>query len=180
MQNDFDGALKFVLAAEGGYVDDPDDPGGATNMGIEQPEYNTYRRSLGQPTQDVRDITVTEASTIYKSNYWEPVHGDYLLAPVAYALFDSAVNCGIGMAVSFLQEVLGIPTSYRFDDNTSAAYHNFVAEHTGLDLANGVLARRTTHYKLLVADNEELAKFLTGWLNRVEALSKLISSPGFG
>ena len=122
MKADFPGALAFVLQAEGGYSDDHDDPGGATNLGIEQTEYNLWRRAEGLSVQSVKLITQAEASAIYAANYWSPVHCDYIETPIAYALFNYSVNTGVSQSIKFLQGVLGITQSGDWDSATSAAY----------------------------------------------------------
>ena len=66
----FKKALTFVLIREGGYVNDPDDPGGATNRGITQRTYNAYLAKLKKPTADVKNITEYEVKEIYYNNYW--------------------------------------------------------------------------------------------------------------
>ena len=175
MQKDFDGALKFVLAAEGGFSDDPADPGGATCMGIEQGEYDVWRRRSGLPIQTVADITEAEAGTIYKASYWVPVHGDYVMSKTAYVLFDTGVNQGVGTAIGMMQAVLGIPVTHTFDTMTSAGYHNwFAAGHSDAELAAGILTRRLARYTALTVENPALGKFLAGWENRVVNLRAVI------
>jgi lysozyme family protein len=171
MVEDFSGALRFVLNAEGGYSDDPDDPGGATNMGIEQTEYDAWLRGLGEETRSVRLIETMEASAIYKARYWDVMHGDYLPGALSYALFDTAVNTGCGNALSELQGVLGIPATGSFDNDTSAAYHHyFDAGRPVTELVDGILDRRTAYYHQIVIDNQRLSKFLDGWLRRINLL----------
>ena len=63
-------ALKFVLKWEGGYVNDPDDKGGATNKGITQGTYNGWLKSKGLQSKDVKFITSDEVAKIYYQNYW--------------------------------------------------------------------------------------------------------------
>ena len=175
MKEDFEGALKFVLEAEGGFTDDPDDPGGATNDGIEQTEYDVWRKDLHETLQSVKNITLAEVSTIYRTKYWDAVHGDFLVPKVAYVMFDSAVNNGVGTAIRFMSEVLGVPPTYTFDNTLSQVYHAwFDKGHTDLELAHGILTRRTMKYTQLVVTNPRLSKFLDGWLNRIDSLSKLI------
>jgi lysozyme family protein len=177
MQNDFTGALAFVLQAEGGYSDDQDDPGGATCKGIEQGEYDVWRRRSGLPLRSVAFITDDEAGAIYKAYYWVPIHGDYVASRTAYTLFDTGVNCGVGTALEFMQGVLGIPVTRVFDTMTSMGYHNwFAVGHSDAEMAAGILARREAHYHALVAENPKLKKFLPGWLGRVNRLSLVIAN----
>ena len=106
---DFEAALTRVLAHEGGYVDHPRDPGGATNMGITRRTLAKWRgvalRDL--PKSEVRDLSRAEAAAIYKNAYWDPIRGDELPPGLAYALFDFAVNSGPARAVRFLQRIVG-------------------------------------------------------------------------
>ena len=62
---EFELALNFVLEREGGYVNDPDDKGGATNKGITQNTYNSWLKSVGKPAKDVKNITDAEVKEIY-------------------------------------------------------------------------------------------------------------------
>ncbi len=95
----FQRALAFVLRWEG-CVDHPQDPGGATNMGITQATYDRWRRSQGLPTRPVRDISREEAAAIYRVWYWAPLAARYAKQDpaLALALFDLSVNSGLGRA----------------------------------------------------------------------------------
>jgi lysozyme family protein len=97
---------RLVLQHEGGYVDHPKDPGGATNYGI---TIQTYSAMLGRKaTKDqVRAMKRDEAVHIYKVQYWDSVKGDDLPAGLDYAVFDFCVNSGPDRAVRDLQKVLG-------------------------------------------------------------------------
>ena len=64
----FKKALKFVLKWEGGYVNDPDDKGGATNKGITQCTYNGWLKTKGLKPKDVKNITDVEVAQIYYQN----------------------------------------------------------------------------------------------------------------
>lgn len=102
----FDRSLRLVLAHEGGYVDHPRDPGGATNMGITRGTLSIW---LGRSAtkSDVRHLTVQTAGRIYRANYWAPVSGDDLPAGLDYVVFDAAVNSGPKRSVKWLQGALG-------------------------------------------------------------------------
>lgn len=102
----FPQSLQLVLAHEGGFVNHPRDPGGATNKGVTQKVYDTYRRSIGLATRSVRSITKAEVEDIYRNQYWNKVDGDGLPAGIDYAVFDYAVNSGVGKAVKDLQRTI--------------------------------------------------------------------------
>lgn len=99
-------ALQLVLAHEGGYVNHPRDPGGATNKGVTQAVYDEYRVNKGLKTRSVRSITATEVAEIYDRQYWDKVQGDRLPAGMDYAVFDYGVNSGPSRAVKDLQRTL--------------------------------------------------------------------------
>lgn len=101
-------ALPFVLAYEGGYSDDPHDPGGKTMKGIIQRVYDGYRRSKGLPTQWVKYIRDAEVEEIYKLNYWDQVRGDQLPDGVDLVVMDFGVNSGPPRAIMEAQRVLGL------------------------------------------------------------------------
>lgn len=100
-------AIKFVLKWEGGYVNHPADPGGATNIGITQATYDKYRRSKGLPLQSVRKIGQSEVEEIYHERYWKPINGDNLPNSLALAAFDLAVNSGLDTAKRALNAAKG-------------------------------------------------------------------------
>lgn len=100
--------LALMLAHEGGYVNHPKDPGGATNRGVTQRVYDGYRRLRGLSQRSVRHIEDGEVQDIYKRNYWALVRGDELPAGLDYAVFDFAVNSGVSRAIKFLQAGLGL------------------------------------------------------------------------
>lgn len=94
----FDQCFERLLGHEGGYVNHPSDPGGETNWGI-------TKRSF--PGEDIRGMTIERAKTIYHRDFWGPAGCDVVPEGLRYALFDFAVNSGVGVAVLTLQKVLG-------------------------------------------------------------------------
>ena len=100
-------ALAFVLAHEGGWADNPQDPGGATMKGITIGAYTRWRAAQGleEPTNDdLRAITDDEVEQIYLGDYWLASGADKLKWPVSLAHFDAAVNSGVGQAATFLAQ----------------------------------------------------------------------------
>ena len=98
----------WILAYEGGFVNHPKDPGGATNQGITQRTYDAYRRRIGHATQSVRLIDNVERDTIYRVQYWDEIRGDDLPSGVDAAVYDFAVNSGPSRAAKFLQRIVGV------------------------------------------------------------------------
>jgi lysozyme family protein len=112
-------AIRRVLASEGGYVNNPSDPGGPTNFGITIADYRRYMKP-DATAADVRAMKVEEAKAIYREKYWRATRCDELPAGVDYCVFDYAVNSGTGRVPKVLQRILGISVSGRIDDATLA------------------------------------------------------------
>lgn len=106
MKANFPTALDLTLKYEGGFVNDPHDPGGATNMGI---TIATLSHELGRQATvaEVRNLSRSTAATIYRKKYWNVVGGDSLPSGVDILAFDIAVNSGPGRALNWLAQVKG-------------------------------------------------------------------------
>ena len=95
----FDRALTAVLRHEGGYVDHPSDPGGATNLGVTRATLAQWRgRAVSKA--EVKALTRAEAAKIYRALYWDEIAGDALPAGLDFAVFDYCVNSGPGRAAA--------------------------------------------------------------------------------
>ena len=101
----FQKCLKEILKHEGGFVNHPRDPGGATNKGI---TLGTYRATLkpNATVADIRNIPQAHVEAIYRQHYWQPIDGDGLGAGVDLAVFDLAVNSGTGRAKRMFRKVM--------------------------------------------------------------------------
>lgn len=106
-------SMKLMLAHEGGYVNHPKDPGGATNKGVTQATYDAYRANKGLPARSVKLITTAELNEIYDKNYWDKAKCDDLPAGVDYAVFDYSVNSGPSRAIKDLQRTLNANAAYN-------------------------------------------------------------------
>ncbi|HOA36648.1 MAG TPA: glycosyl hydrolase 108 family protein [Bacillota bacterium] len=169
-------AELFILAAEGGYVDHPSDPGGATNYGITTATLKQARKQMTGLPEHVRDLTTEQALKIYDAFYWKPAGCDKLPSPIDLLVFDGAVNCGVRQGVKFLQEALNVinedkdqlVTDGIIGKKTLAA----VAEHSSSlrSLCAVVLWQRTLYYQSLTADKAAFRAFLRGWINRLARL----------
>ena len=137
----FNKALAFVLSKEGGYVNDPDDKGGATNKGITQNTYDSYLKTHKQTTKNIKNITTEEVHAIYYNNYWVKTGCDKMTPIFAVIAFDTAVNMGVGRVGEFMKAA-----EYKFPDKF-------------------ILARIKKYTEFAKIGNQK--KFLLGWLNRV-------------
>lgn len=162
MPSPWDIAIAFVLEQEGGYTMDPNDPGGETNFGISKKAY---------PDLDIKNLTVGQAQAIYKSDYWTPCRCANLPFAYAVAVFDMAVNQGIGTAIKVLQETFGVVADGVFGPETLAAVTAANGDTRKFKL---YLARRLTVYSRLMAANQSLLVFARNWSFRVISLAELI------
>ncbi len=107
MKDNFDASFKMVLSHEGGYVNDPRDPGGATNMGVTQRAWEDY---VGHPVSERSMIALTRdmVKPFYKAKYWDKISGDRLPPGVDHAAFDLAVNSGVSRAARYMQRIAGV------------------------------------------------------------------------
>ena len=103
----FDYAVNIVLGHEGGYSNDPNDPGGETNFGITQYELRSYAEDFNFLPSHVNDLTRIEAEQFYKINYWDKYNYNAINSlPIATKIFDMAVNMGPHEAHELTQNAL--------------------------------------------------------------------------
>jgi len=166
MQGNFASALKHVLVHEGGYVNHPKDPGGATNKGVTQRVYDGFRLKSGLAKRSVKEITDAEVSKLYKAQYWDAVNGDELPTGVDYVVFDGAVNSGVSQSVKWLQRSLPGYTG-AIDGDLGAGTLGAVADDTDNDaLIDRICDRRMSFLKAL----KTWPTFGKGWSRRVEGV----------
>lgn len=106
MKDNFATCLRLTLAYEGGWSDNPHDPGGATMKGITLATYSDW---LGrEATKDeLKAIPTDHVEAIYRKGYWDKVRGDDLPAGLDLVAFDAAVNSGPKRAATWLQLAVG-------------------------------------------------------------------------
>jgi lysozyme family protein len=168
----FKTSLDFVLKWEGGYVDHPKDPGGATCCGVTQTSYNHFTKS----NKPVKDITKDEVAQIYKELYWYKCHADEMPNALALVVFDSAVNCGVNRAVKWLQMVIETVPDGIFGNVSRTALSVKLAHVKELNICANIIAFRRNHYRACVTANKSMGVFSKGWENRVTALEKEIAA----
>jgi lysozyme family protein len=108
----FTTAFGITVGFEGGYVDDPNDPGGETKYGISK---------AAHPTLDIKDLTEAQAKQIYYTDYWMPCRCDVMALSLAIVVFDAAVNNGVSRATHWLQTALGVTADGVIGQHTMTA-----------------------------------------------------------
>jgi lysozyme family protein len=172
----FDECLKFVLQREGGYVNHPNDRGGATNKGIVQRVYDLYRANKKQEPMSVQHITDEEVAEIYRNDYWRPIKADNLPAPIDLVVFDAAVNHGVRQASKFLQRSLGVGDDGVIGPKTIEAVHNDVAAGMTQKVAQDIIVQRSYFYDRLVQNDPSQSVFRKGWNNRLVELGHQVEA----
>lgn len=166
----FELALKFSLSdsIEGGYVNDPHDPGGATNKGITQRTYDAYRKHNGWPVQSVAVLTADEAKRIYWSSYWLGARCDKMPEKIGLAVFDWFINSEYP-ALTELQKCLGVTADGVIGPKTLSA----IATQDEELLLKRYLGAREVWYEgrpEIVNGKTFKSRFIKGWESRVEQL----------
>lgn len=151
----FEEAMDFLWQWEGGFVNNPADPGGATNLGITIGTAKENKMDIDQDgdvdIDDIKKMTPEAAYTVYKSKYWDAINASALPWDLAIAAFDAAVNCGVHRASEWLRRV-------QATDNPVRAFNEL----------------RRSHYGKIISVNPSLATFKNGWYRRVNELTKYI------
>lgn len=120
MKANFSRSLESLLKHEGGFSDDPLDPGGMTNRGVTRAVWSEW---LGRPAsvKEMAQLTVQDVTPLYKRKYWDKINGDELPDGLDYCVFDFAVNSGVGRAAKLLQSCLGVTVDGQIGPKTIAA-----------------------------------------------------------
>lgn len=126
---DFAQVFDRVIGHEGGYVNDPNDPGGETKWGISKRSY---------PHLDIKNLTREQARTIYQTDFWERIHGEHFHKGVAFQVFDFAVNSGVETAIRSLQKAIGVADDGHWGPVSQAA----LSQLTPSDVIMRLLAER--------------------------------------
>lgn len=173
----FDLAIPIILRHEGGFVNNPADPGGATNFGVSlrwlkaQGLLEDLEHLEGDLTNDnvvavIKNMTVDIAKGFYQRYWWDAYHyGDIVAQAVATKIFDMAVNLGAPRAHRMVQQALGFSLDQRdgiIGPKTLAELNTMSSLTIIINLQN----IQAQFYRNLVAANPARQKFLAGWLNR--------------
>ena len=150
----FDEIIEVVLHHEGGYVNDPKDPGGETNFGI-------AKRS--HPDVDIKNLTKDGAKEIYKEHYWDGNKVESLPKELRHIYFDMCVNQGKSRGVKILQRAAnGKGRNIDVDGGLGPATLSAI-QNISLDR---VRAYRVLRFANIVIDKPNQEKFWLGWFRR--------------
>lgn len=150
----FDEAFERLIGHEGGYSNNPADPGGETMFGITK----RVAEAFGY-TGPMKDLPLEEAKRIAKAAYWNPCKADDLPEAVRFDVFDGAYNSGVGQSVKWLQRACGVLEDGKMGQVTIAACST---------IDGGKLASRYNGHRLgFMADLKKWPDFGRGWARRI-------------
>ncbi|RUP11105.1 TIGR02594 family protein [Hyphomicrobium sp.] len=159
--------LTHVLDMEGGYSNDPYDPGGPTNRGVTLEVYANFKGqtidagSRPRLIAELKSIPDAVVEAIYDRRYYDPAHCALFTAPLALMHFDAAVNHGVGAAIRMLQQAVNVTVDGEIGPETLAA----IGSRSLIDLIDDYAEIRRTRYRAL----PHFWRFGRGWLKRVDA-----------
>jgi len=170
----FDLFLPTLLKHEGGYVDDPEDPGGETNKGVTMDTFcscSDELLGLDPTSENLKALTDAQAGIIYKTLYWNKIQGDAIaLQPLADIVCDFYVNSGTH-ATKLLQNVLiGMGAHLVADGVIGEASLQALAALPQDEVYQQYKQGRIAYYQNL---GQKYPKFLNGWLSRVNSFPNL-------
>lgn len=144
-----------------GYVNDPADAGGETKFGVAK---------NANPALNIKALTWDDAKAVYYKKYWLAASCDKLPPQVAIIVFDGAINHGVERASKFLQQAAGVEADGDVGPVTLAKISS-IPQNT---LCNKIADLRVKFYKDIVAAKPTQAKFLNGWLRRIDEVRAFV------
>lgn len=163
-------ALPVILAAEGGFSDNPKDKGGRTNRGITQRTFDRWRGQMGLSPKDVALIEDDEVHDLYYQSFWHDGNCETLPWPLSLVHFDACVNHGLNRAALLLQDSLGVKVDGILGPKTlsaAIACQPMTTAYKHCDV-------REKFYHRIVEKDRTQETFLRGWLRRLDKLRGII------
>jgi len=163
MVTNFEYAIKNLLADEGGYVNDPADPGGETKFGISKRAY---------PNEDIKNLTEVRAREIYRRDYWNKLNGDAILSPEkASAVLSACVNFGVANGVKLAQKAAGVPRDGEMGGQSVRRVNDMDLDTFLARFAIAMIER----YTRICRGNPSQIKYFLGWVNRALRVSGMVA-----
>ena len=161
----FDQCFPVLLKEEGGFVHDPRDPGGITNLGVTKKVWEAWvHHPVGEA--DMRALTPSAVAPLYRVQYWNAVSGDAMHPAIAFCLFDFAVNSGVSRAARYLQAIVGAGQDGHIGPGTLAALDKWITTNSVAAFVRRYMNDRRAFYKSLPT----FGVFGKGWLARCDRI----------
>jgi lysozyme family protein len=156
MASDYKECLDLVLKSEGGWVNNPNDPGGETNLGVTKAVWEEY---VGHPVTTMKNLTKDDVAPLYEQKYWRACYGEVLPRGLDFIVFSMGVNAGPGRSVKLLQQSIGcVP-----DGVIGPTTRSLICASNTATLINKFSEVRREYYRSLAKP-----MFEKGWLSRVD------------
>jgi lysozyme family protein len=157
MASNFKECLDLVLQSEGGWVNNPQDPGGETNLGVTKAVWEEY---VGHPVKTMKDLTKDDVAPLYELKYWRPCYCEVLPRGLDFVVFSMGVNAGPGRSVKLLQQSIGCVPDGVIGPRT----RELISSSNGTTLIAKFSETRREYYRSL----KTFPIFGRGWLSRVD------------
>ena len=155
--NDYRECLDLVLKSEGGWVNNPKDPGGETNLGVTKAVWEEY---VGHPVQTMKNLTKDDVAPLYEQKYWRACYGEVLPRGLDFLCFSFGINAGSGRSVKLLQQSLGLVS----DGVIGPKVMQKLRESNIADVIKSFSESRREYYKSL----KNFPIFGKGWISRTD------------
>ena len=155
--NDYRECVDLVLKSEGGWVNNPKDPGGETNLGVTKAVWEEW---VGHPVTTMKNLTKDDVAPLYEQRYWRPCYGEVLPRGLDFIVFSMGVNAGPGRSVKLFQQSIGcVP-----DGVIGPATRSLICASNTATLIAKFSEVRREYYRSL----KTFPVFGKGWLSRVD------------
>lgn len=159
MSDFFKECLDLVLKSEGGYVNNPADPGGMTNLGVTKRVWEEYTGHEADE-KEMRSLTPEKVAPLYEQKYWRPCYGEVLPRGLDFVVFSMGVNAGPGRAIKLLQSSIGCVPDGVIGPKT----RGLICDSNTATLISQFSEARREYYRSL----KTFPVFGKGWLARVD------------
>ena len=157
MASNFQECLDLVLKSEGGWVNNPADPGGETNLGVTKRVWEEY---VGHAVKTMKDLTKDDVAPMYELKYWRPCYCEVLPRGLDFVVFSMGVNAGPGRSVKLLQQSIGCVPDGVIGPRT----RELISASNSANLIAKFSETRREYYRSL----KTFPIFGRGWLSRVD------------
>jgi len=157
MASNFKECLDLVLKSEGGWVNNPKDPGGETNLGVTKAVWEEY---VGHPVKTMKDLTKDDVAPMYELKYWRPCYCEVLPRGLDFVIFSMGVNAGPGRSVKLLQQSIGCVPDGVIGPRT----RELISASNSANLIAKFSETRREYYRAL----KTFPIFGKGWISRTD------------
>ena len=157
MSSNFQECLDLVLKSEGGWVNNPADPGGETNLGVTKRVWEEY---VGHAVKTMKNLTKDDVAPMYELKYWRPCYCEVLPRGLDFVIFSMGVNAGPGRSVKLLQQSIGCVPDGVIGPRT----RELISASNSANLIAKFSETRREYYKSL----KTFPIFGKGWIARVD------------